>query len=157
VQRLPIGNLAGSGLTPQRAFESCVGEGVEYLSQFLGVDDHVELGPLTTCGDASDMDVRRFIDETLAICSVDADRPIAWVLADRLSDGARLRFPLDLCYRRRASEQDFTPPLKLSSGLRGRVSIEAADLARPARTRRTRRRGALVARRAPRAADRSAQ
>src|SRR5882724_1575014 len=80
---LPIGNLAGSGLTPQRAFESCVGEGVEYLSQFLGVDDHVELGPLTTCGDASDMDVRRFIDETLAICSVDADRPIAWVLADR--------------------------------------------------------------------------
>jgi len=125
---LPIGNLAGSGLTPQRAFESCVGEGVEYLSQFLGVDDHVELGPLTTCGDASDMDVRRFIDETLAICSVDADRPIAWVLADRLSDGARLRFPLDLCYRRRASEQDFTPPLKLSSGCAAGVSIEAATL-----------------------------
>src|ERR1700760_4745681 len=35
-ETLPIGNLAGSGLTPQRAFESCVGEGVEYLSQFLG-------------------------------------------------------------------------------------------------------------------------
>src|SRR5882724_7827189 len=36
---LPIGNLAGSGLTPQRAFEACVGEGVEYLSQFLHADD----------------------------------------------------------------------------------------------------------------------
>jgi ribosomal protein S12 methylthiotransferase accessory factor len=125
---LPIGNLAGSGLTPQRAFESCVGEGVEYLSQFLGVDDHVELGPLATCGDAGDADVRRFIDETLAVSSVDADRPIAWGLADRLSDGTRSRFPLDLCYRRRASEQDFTPPLKLSSGCAAGVSVEAATL-----------------------------
>jgi ribosomal protein S12 methylthiotransferase accessory factor len=125
---LPIGNLAGSGLTPQRAFESCVGEGVEYLSQFLSVDDHVELGPLATCGDASDADVRRFIHETLAVSSVDADHPIAWGLADRLSDGARSRFPLDLCYRRRASEQDFTPPLKLSSGCAAGVSVEAATL-----------------------------
>jgi ribosomal protein S12 methylthiotransferase accessory factor len=125
---LPIGNLAGSGLMPQRAFESCVGEGVEYLSQFLNSDDHVERGPLTRCGDASDADVRRFIEETLAICSVDSDRPIAWVSADRLSDGARLRFPLDLCYRRRASEQDFTPPLKLSSGCAAGVSVEAATL-----------------------------
>jgi ribosomal protein S12 methylthiotransferase accessory factor len=125
---LPIGNLAGSGLTPQRAFESCVGEGVEYLSQFLSIDDHVELGPLAICGDGSDADVKRFIHETLAFSSVDADRLIAWVSADRLSDGARSRFPLDLCYRRRASEQDFTPPLKLSSGCAAGASVEAATL-----------------------------
>jgi ribosomal protein S12 methylthiotransferase accessory factor len=74
------------------------------------------------------MDVRRFINETLVVSSVDADRPIAWVLADPLSDGARSRFPLDLCYRRRASEQDFTPPLKLSSGCAAGVSVEAATL-----------------------------
>jgi ribosomal protein S12 methylthiotransferase accessory factor len=49
-------------------------------------------------------------------------------LAERLSDDARLRFPLDLCYRRRASEQDFIPPLKLSSGCAAGVSVEAATL-----------------------------
>src|ERR1700704_348780 len=32
---LPVGNLAGSGLSPKRAFEACVGEGIEYLSQFV--------------------------------------------------------------------------------------------------------------------------
>lgn len=125
---LPIGNLAGSGLTAQRAFESCVGEGVEYSSQFLSADDHVERGPLAICGDASDADVQRFINETLAVSSVDADCSIAWVLANRLSDGARLRFPLDLCFRRRASERDFIPPLKLSSGCAAGVSVEAATL-----------------------------
>jgi ribosomal protein S12 methylthiotransferase accessory factor len=127
-EALPIGNLAGSGLTPQRAFESCVGEGVEYLSQFLGADDHVERGSLTVCGDVPDADVKRFIEATLAIWSVDADCSIAWVLADRLSDNARLRFPLDLCYRRRAGERDFTPPLKLSSGCAAGVTVEAATL-----------------------------
>lgn len=125
---LPIGNLAGSGLTPQRAFESCVGEGVEYLSQFLRIDDLVALGPLTIHGDASDEHVRRFIADTLAASSVEADRPIAWVKANRLSDNTKVHFPLDLCYRRRASEQDFAPRLKLSSGCAAGATIEAATL-----------------------------
>ena len=125
---LPIGNLAGSGPTPQRAFEACVGEGVEYLSQFRHADDPVETGPLAVYGDAPDLDVKRFITETLAASAIDADRPIAWVAANRLSDGAKMRFPLDLCYRRRASEQDFIPPLKLSSGCAAGATVEAATL-----------------------------
>jgi ribosomal protein S12 methylthiotransferase accessory factor len=125
---LPIGNLAGSGLTPQRAFEACVGEGVEYLSQFRHVDDPVETGPLAVYGDAPDEDVRRFITKTLAASAIDADRPIAWVAANRLSDSAKVQFPLDLCYRRRASEQDFIPSLKLSSGCAAGTTVEAATL-----------------------------
>ena len=37
-------------------------------------------------------------------------------------------FPLDLCYRRHVAEQDFTPPLKLSSGCAAAVTREDATL-----------------------------
>lgn len=127
-QGLPIGNLAGSGLTPQRAFEACVGEGIEYLSQFIRPDNSVELGSTAVCGNAPDEHARRFINEMLAACSIDTDRPMSWVTASRLTDGAKVRFPLDLCYRRRASEQDFVPPLKLSSGCAAGATLEAATL-----------------------------
>jgi ribosomal protein S12 methylthiotransferase accessory factor len=124
----PIGKLAGSGLTPQRAFESCVGEGIEYLSQFIQDNDAIETGPLSAYGETPDTDVRRFVTEVLAASSVDADHPIAWVAARGLSAGDKVRFPLDLCYRRPASDQDFTPPLKLSSGCAAGTSVEAATL-----------------------------
>jgi ribosomal protein S12 methylthiotransferase accessory factor len=125
---LPIGNLAGSGLEPNRAFESCVGEGIEYLSQFIQAGDPTESGPFTDYGKASDVHVGKFISKVLALSTTDADRPIAWVPASRLPDGAKTWFPLDLCYRRQAAEQDFKPPLKLSSGCAAGTSVEAATL-----------------------------
>jgi ribosomal protein S12 methylthiotransferase accessory factor len=124
----PIGNLAGSGLTSQRAFEACVGEGIEYLSQFTQPDDTIESGPLTAFGEGRDEDARRFVIEILAASSIAADHPIAWAAASRVSDGAKAWFPLDLCYRRRAIERDFAPPLKLSSGCAAGVTVEAATL-----------------------------
>ena len=125
---LPIGSLAGSGLTSQRAFESCVGEGVEYLSQFLRADDVVAFGTLGVHDELPDAHVRRLVAAALADGAIDANRPITWVSASRLPDGATVRFPLDLCYRRRAADQDFIPPLKLSSGCAAGTSIEAATL-----------------------------
>jgi ribosomal protein S12 methylthiotransferase accessory factor len=125
---LPIGSLSGSGLTSQRAFESCIGEGVEYLSQFLRADDAVAFAPLSVHDELPDAHVRRFVAATLVDGSIDANRQIAWVSANRLPDGATVRFPLDLCYRRRAAEQDFIPPLKLSSGCAAGTSVEAATL-----------------------------
>jgi ribosomal protein S12 methylthiotransferase accessory factor len=125
---LAIGSLAGSGLTAQRAFESCVGEGIEYLSQFMSADDPIEAAPLAACGEALDVDARRFITEALAASSIAADRPIAWIVASHLSGGAEARFPLDLCYRRRADDQDFVPSLKLSSGCAAGKTVEAATL-----------------------------
>src|SRR6201987_858385 len=129
---LPVGNLAGSGTTPQRAFESWGGEGIEYLSQFVRDDDVIELAPLTSrlrsYAEARELDVRRFVTECLAAASIDANRPISWVMAKCLTDGARVWFPLDLCYRRRAPEQDFSPRLKLSSGCAAGPTMEAATL-----------------------------
>jgi len=125
---LPVGNLAGSGLSAQRAFEACVGEGIEYLSQFAGADSAVELGALAVYGNAPDEHVRRFVADLFAACAVNPDRPISWITASRLSDGEKVRFPIDLCYRRRASEQDFVPPLKLSSGCAAGATVESATL-----------------------------
>jgi ribosomal protein S12 methylthiotransferase accessory factor len=129
---LPVGNLAGSGTTSQRAFESCVGEGIEYLSQFVRDDDVIEIAPLAArlpsyC-EPRDMDVRRFVTECLAAGAIDAERSISWVMAKCLSDAASVWFPLDLCYRRRAAEQDFSPRLKLSSGCAAGPTVEAATL-----------------------------
>ncbi len=120
---LPVGSLAGSGLSPERAFESCVGEGVEYLSQFLRSSDRVELD---TRRRSQDEQVDVFIRALLAACQVPATQRIAWVAAHRLTDNRQEWFPADLCYRRAAAQQDFAPPLKLSTGCAAGASFDAA-------------------------------
>jgi ribosomal protein S12 methylthiotransferase accessory factor len=123
---LPIGGFAGSGLDPQRAFESCVGEGIEYLSQFAQPDDELQSGRLAAYAETIDPDARRFVVAVLAACDVPADRPIAWITVRRLVDGSPAWFPADLCLRRAAS--DFVAPLKLSTGCAAGVTQEAATL-----------------------------
>ena len=125
---LPSASLAGSGLSPQRAFESCVGEGIEYLSQFVQVGDPVERGTFAEYGESLDADVRAFISGVLAFSGLEAGRSMSWVPSSRLSDGASMWFPRDLCYRRHVTEQDFKPPLKLSSGCAAGVTREDATL-----------------------------
>src|SRR6195952_3357720 len=39
VRGAPTGGVSGTGLTFRQSFESCVGEGVEYISQFAAPDD----------------------------------------------------------------------------------------------------------------------
>jgi ribosomal protein S12 methylthiotransferase accessory factor len=125
---LPIGSLAGSGLEPKRAFESCVGEGIEYLSQFVQADDPIVSGPFASHGAADDLDVSRFICEVFSLNMIDADRGVGWVSASRLPDGKEMWFPADLCYRRHTAEQDLKPPHKLSSGCAAGTTVEAATL-----------------------------
>jgi ribosomal protein S12 methylthiotransferase accessory factor len=127
-ERPPIGNLSGSGLSPQRAFEACVGEGVEYLSQFVQADDRTVSGPLADYSQVYDADTKRFVSEVLAAGKIDAGRSITWVPARRLPDGAIAWFPLDLCCRRPTVEQEFAPPLKLSTGCAAGVTVAAATL-----------------------------
>ena len=124
----PIGSLAGSGLSPHQAFEACVGEGIEYLSQFVRADDPIEFGPLANYGEVYDPDTRRFISAVLAFTNVDSGQSIAWIAARRVRDGAPVQFPVDLCCRRPASQQDLTPPLKLSTGCAAGPTVEAAAL-----------------------------
>jgi ribosomal protein S12 methylthiotransferase accessory factor len=125
---LPLGNLAGSGLSPQRAFESCVGEGIEYLSQFLQPDDPIARGSISDFNRSYDAPVAAFVAGILRADGLDPDRPISWGAARRLTTGQDIRFPLDICYRRHATEQEFRPPLKLSSGCAAGATLEGATL-----------------------------
>lgn len=122
---LPVGNLAGSGISPQRAFESCVGEGVEYLSQFARPDDRIEVGPAQ---ESANEGVREFVSCLLKACAIRDSRPIAYVPARSLTDADEAWFPADVCLRRVEAEQDFAAPWKLSTGCAAGPSLEAATL-----------------------------
>ncbi len=118
---LPVSGFAGSGLDAQRAFEACVGEGVEWLSQFWQPGDIVEAGSVGDFGGGLDPDSYRFVEAVFAACRVDA---ADWVPVRRLADGAACWFPADLCLRRAGA--DFVAPLKLSTGCGAGVSTGAA-------------------------------
>jgi ribosomal protein S12 methylthiotransferase accessory factor len=125
---LPVGSLAGSGVTPQRAFESCVGEGIEYLTQFAQDGDLIETGTmLQRCVPPQDHR-GRFIAAVLAACDVDHGRPIGWVRFRGLPAGPDAWFPADVCLRRPTTRRDFTAPLKLSTGCAAGASRDDAAL-----------------------------
>jgi ribosomal protein S12 methylthiotransferase accessory factor len=123
---LPIGGIAGSGLEPQRAFESCVGEGIEYLSQFARPGDKLVPGPIDRLGEMLDPESQRFIAAVFSACGVLADHAVSWVSVRRMLDGAACWYPADLCLRRAAP--DFAPPMKLSTGCAAGMTREAATL-----------------------------
>ena len=112
----------------QRAFEACVGEGIEYLSHFIQTEDEAAWGTFGEYRDTYDQDAKRFIAALLASSKVDFNRAIAWAPIYRLLDGAEFFFPLDVCYRRSPREQDFAPPLKLSTGCAAGTTVAAATL-----------------------------
>ncbi|WP_428536686.1 YcaO-like family protein [Rhodopila sp.] len=123
---LPVGGFSGSGLDPRRAFESCVGEGIEYLSQFAHPEDPLATGPIAAYAASLDPASHGYAKAALAAAGITADWPIAWMPVHRITDGAASWFPADLCLRRAAS--DFVPPLKLSTGCAAGVTPGAATL-----------------------------
>jgi ribosomal protein S12 methylthiotransferase accessory factor len=125
---LPVGSLAGSGFSPQRAFEACVGEGIEYLSQFIRADDIIESGTSIDRCQSLDGRSRDFVTAILAACDLAPDRPIGWMRVRRLADGPPMWFPADLCLRRPAMQRDFVAPLKLSTGCAAGTTLEDAAL-----------------------------
>ncbi|MEA2738839.1 MAG: ribosomal protein methylthiotransferase accessory factor [Acetobacteraceae bacterium] len=122
----PLGGCAGSGLTPSHAFESCVGEGIEFLSQFAQPGDALQAATLDAPPVPLDPGSDRFVRAVFAACTIPADRSVDWVPVRRMSDGTSCWFPADLCLRRTGA--DFVPPLKLSTGCAAGVSREDATL-----------------------------
>jgi ribosomal protein S12 methylthiotransferase accessory factor len=123
---LAVGGFAGSGIDAGRAFESCVGEGIEYLSQFAQPDDPLESGTLAAYAGTLDPGTRGFVEAVFSTCGVSNDRAVGWARVRRLSDGARCWYPADLCLRRAGG--DFVPPLKLSTGCAAGVTRVDATL-----------------------------
>jgi ribosomal protein S12 methylthiotransferase accessory factor len=116
VRDAPTGGVSGTGLDFRQAFESCVGEGVEFIAQFMSpADALVSLTADEALRDATP--AMRVLWERLLPYrrKPDAAR-IDWIVAADLADGSPVYLPADLCLRRPADMRDIDPPWPLSTG-----------------------------------------
>jgi ribosomal protein S12 methylthiotransferase accessory factor len=123
----PMVGVSGVGLTLRDAFQGCIGEGIEYLSQLQagtdlllkpGVDDWAgKLGPHALK-----------LIAALSERRMQPERALSWCRATRLSDGSEAWLPADICLRRPPAQRDFTPPYPLSIGSAAGPSRDAAAL-----------------------------
>jgi ribosomal protein S12 methylthiotransferase accessory factor len=122
----PVG-VSGVGSTVQEAFQGCVGEAIEYLSQLHSSADVLSWGDGTTKVAPLDAEARALIGE-LERFRASKDSGVSWFPAVRLADGESVLLPADLCLRRPPGLQEFVPPFPLSTGSAAGTSWEAAAL-----------------------------
>jgi ribosomal protein S12 methylthiotransferase accessory factor len=109
-----MGGVAGKGVTIQAAFESCIGEAVEYLSTFLRPGDPVERLPAHAAIEPGTLTgLWNSLGPFLRLRDATA---IDWTVVVDLSNGQPVRLPVDLCLRRPADERDIDVPWPLSIG-----------------------------------------
>lgn len=123
----PIVGVSGVGLTLRDAFQGCIGEGIEYLSQLQAgsdlllefeVDDRVARLGTNALKLVAALSERRMQPE----------RALSWCRATRLTDSGEVWLPADICLRRPPAQRDFAPPFPLSSGSAAGPSWDAAAL-----------------------------
>jgi ribosomal protein S12 methylthiotransferase accessory factor len=123
----PLAGVSGVGVSLQEAFQGCIGEGIEYLSQLQSGNDQLEqAGP---CGSAAKLGPQG--SDFLAAYSTHRLRPdveLSWHRATRLIDGQQVWLPADLCLRRPQALQEVKPPFPLSTGSAAGTSWDAAAL-----------------------------
>jgi ribosomal protein S12 methylthiotransferase accessory factor len=123
----PLVGVSGVGLSLQEAFQGCIGEGIEYLSQLQTESDVLlssgpgdptaELGPRA----------RAFLD-AFSAHRLRPDAELSWHPARRLVDGTEALLPADLCLRRPPDRREIEPPFPLSNGSAAGTSWDAAAL-----------------------------
>lgn len=118
----PLLSVSGVGLSLQEAFQKCVGEGVEYLSQLQTADD-----VLVSSLDRAAVLAPPLKDFIAASAPASVAR-LTWCPTRRLSDGQEVLLPADICLRRPPAQRDFSPPFPLSIGSAAGTSWEAAAL-----------------------------
>jgi ribosomal protein S12 methylthiotransferase accessory factor len=126
-QGSPMIGVSGVGLTLREAFERCVGEGTEYLSQLQTSDDEVSRSPSDKRMAVLAPQTREFV-ANLAASRAAPDAELSWHPARRLTNGSEIWLPADLCLRRPPAQQDFTPPFPLSIGSAAGTSWDGAAL-----------------------------
>ncbi len=123
----PVVGVSGVGLSLQEAFQGCIGEGVEYLSQLQTGNDVLEpadLGdPVAGLGPRGRDFLAAFSAHRLR-----GDAESLWHRARRLGDGCEFLLPADLCLRRPSDLQEVKPPFPLSTGSAAGRSWDAAAL-----------------------------
>jgi ribosomal protein S12 methylthiotransferase accessory factor len=123
----PLVGVSGVGLSLQEAFQGCIGEGIEYLSQLQTRSDVLlSSGP----GDPA-ADLGPQTRDFLAAFSAHRLRPgaeLSWHSAKRLVAGTEALLPADLCFRRPPDLREIEPPFPLSNGSAAGPSWNAAAL-----------------------------
>lgn len=119
----PVG-VSGTGQTLQEAFQGCVGEGIEYLSQLQHAGD--TLVQANDAAPAASLDGQA--RELVQALRSRASGALTWHSAKSLVDGRAVLLPADLCLRRPQPAQDFAPPFPLSTGSAAGTSWHAAAL-----------------------------
>jgi ribosomal protein S12 methylthiotransferase accessory factor len=121
----PLAGVSGVGLSLQEAFQGCVGEGVEYLSQLQTANDRLE--PVGSGGAVAKLGpLGRDFVAAFSAHRLRFDAELSWHRAKRLIDGEQVWLPADLCLRRPSALQEVKPPFPLSAGSAAGTSWEAA-------------------------------
>ncbi len=116
VPNAPTGGVSGTGLNFRQAFETCVGEGVEYISQFATAGDPIISAPPEQAMADATPEIRA-LWQRLRPHRRDHDAPLMdWAHAANLADGKPAYLPADLCFRRPAELRAIDPPWPLSTG-----------------------------------------
>ena len=121
----PAVGVSGVGLSLQDAFQGCIGEGIEYLSQ-LQTGDDVLVSPGSR-DPAVGPQTREFL-AALSAHRLRADAGLSWYRATRITDGNEVLLPADLCLRRPPAQQEIRPPFALSTGSAAGTSWDEAAL-----------------------------
>lgn len=123
----PLVGVSGVGLTLQQAFQGCIGEGIEYLSQLQTGSDPLLQPGLDDCRGKLGPPALELVARLSERC-IQPERPLSWCPVTRLTDGAEAWLPADICLRRPPAQRDFVPPFPLSIGSAAAPSRDAAAL-----------------------------
>lgn len=122
----PSVSVSGKGTSLREAFEGCVGEAAEYVSQLECEDDVVPKVDARQAVALLDDGSHLFVESLLAEAATPID--VDWVRASRLSDGSQVLFPADLCLRRPEFRRRISPPFLLGTGTAAGSTYDAAIL-----------------------------
>ena len=124
----PLTSVGGMGLSMRAAFESCIGEGVEYLSQFEAGDEPLVASSAREMQQAAKGEGRRFLEGLLPATQGAADARFDCLVATALLDDSKILLPAEICLRRRPGRSRMTPPFLLSMGCAAGVTKADAVL-----------------------------
>ena len=122
----PLVGVSGVGLSMRDAFQGCIGEGIEYLSQLQTGDDALESDPGDPAGTLG-AQARQFL-AAFSAHRLNPDAELSWHRVTRLADGCKVLLPADLCVRRPLAQQEVKPPFPLGTGSAAGRSWDAAAL-----------------------------
>ena len=123
----PIVGVSGVGLTLQAAFQGCIGEGIEYLSQLQTGSDLLLTPAVADLSGKLGPPAQELVARLSERC-MQPKRALSWCRVTRLTDGAEAWLPADICLRRPPAARDFVPPFPLSIGSAAAPSRDAAAL-----------------------------